>query len=234
MIEVSNIETYGWKAAIRGMRNSYNSWDKSDTIFNSIELKDKKTVSALYDKIGDNDISLMQRLYKAGPSHRKYLRYIHVNMDINAPLYWWKEYDTYKIGTVANSTSTMHKLMDHKFTLDDFSHDKLEDKIYEYTYNPAKINEVDPLDSLKRTITDLNTLRDLYLEESDKDKKKVLWYEMIQLLPSSYNQLRTVDFNYEVVYTMISQRSGHKLTEWNRFVNILKELPFVRGIGGLD
>lgn len=210
MIRVTNIETFGWMAAIRGMRNSWNSWNKSDSEFvNMIN----GPIS-----IGPNDLRLMQKLYLAGPSHRKYLRMIHVQMDMLAPLYWWKEFDTYKVGTATNSTSTMHKIADHMLTLDDFSIEHLGRR---------------GLAVFQNYLDYMNAYRILYLTEADTHSKKEDWWQMIQMLPESYNQLRTIDMNYENVFTIIQQRTGHKLDEWNDFVNILKLLPYVKEIGGL-
>jgi len=205
MIKVENIDVFNFEGAIRGMRNPMNSWDKSDS---------KKSSHAPNDWIiGKNDLNLMRTLYNAGSEHRKYLRQIFVSMDITAPLYWWKEFDTYKIGTTADSCSTMHKIHAKEFELDDFSHEHL-------SY------EDNCLYFLDQTVDVLNQCRDLYLET--KDKK--WWWQMIQLLPSSYNQRRTVTMNYENVVTMIRQRTGHKLDEWREFVVILKDLPYVKNI----
>lgn len=204
MISVENIETFGWEAAARGMRNPMNSWSKNDT------TQINGAVS-----IGDDDMNLMKRLIAGGTEHRKFLRMIHVQMDVVAPLYWWKEYDTYKIGTVANSCSTMHRIHAKKFEYADFSMEHLvEDEKHGAVF----------ISSMHRTIADLNTARDLYLET--KDKK--WWYQMIQLLPSSYNQRRTVDLNYEVCMTIIRQRRGHKLDEWHDFIEVLENLPYMK------
>lgn len=198
MIKVDNIDVYGFEAAIRGMRNPMNSWEKSDSY----------AQGDYHYKIGPNDLDLMKRLYKAGPEHRKYLRFIHVSMDILAPLYWWKEFDTYKVGTAVSSCSTMHKLASRDLTLEDFSTDHL---------------YADERYALKELIDRINGNRELYL----KDKIKGDWWQMIQLLPTSYNQKRTVDFNYETASAMIRQRSGHKLDEWNKFVMVLHTLPWL-------
>ena len=198
MIKVENIDVWGFEHAIRGMRNPLNSWDKSDSKFYCRE----ETID-----IGKNDLDLMRRLFAAGTEHRKYLRQIFVSMDITAPLYWWKEFDTYKVGTVANSCSTMHKIADKEFTLDDFSHEQLEGA----------------LPVMDEVIKCLNHNRELFI----KTKNKYFWWQMIQLLPSSYNQKRTVTMNYENVVTIIKQRTGHKLDEWNDFVDVLKDLPYV-------
>lgn len=215
MLKVENIDVWGFEHAIRGMRNPLNSWDKSDSRYMAVgeHYEDIKYV------IGENDLGLMKRLYKAGPEHRKYLRQIFVSMDITAPLYWWKEFDTYKIGTVANSCSTMHKIAAKEFELDDFSHEHL-DNFGGYE-NKALFHEwfVD-------TIGKLNIARKLYLDTKDKQ----YWWQMIQLLPSSYNQRRTITMNYENVLSMIKQRTGHKLDEWNSFVENLKHLPYIKDI----
>jgi hypothetical protein len=201
---VENIETFGWEAAARGMRNPMNSWSKNDT------TQINGAVS-----IGDDDMDLMKRLIAGGTEHRKFLRMIHVQMDVVAPIYWWKEYDTYKIGTVANSCSTMHRIHAKKFEDADFSTEHLvEDEEHGAVF----------ISSMHRTIADLNTARDLYLET--KDKK--WWWQMIQLLPSSYNQRRTVDLNYEVCMTIIRQRRGHKLDEWHDFIEVLENLPYMK------
>ena len=203
MIKVENIETMGWRGALRGMRNPLNSWDKSDSRFSG--NNDDVLV------IGPNDLNLMQRLYKGGTEHRKYLRQVMVSMDITAPLYWWKEFDTYKVGTTANSCSTMHKIQAKEFTLEDFSVEHLtEDSLFRFSQ--------------------LLDIMNSYRDEFNKTKNKDAWWQMIQLLPTSYNQKRTVTMNYENVFAMIRQRTGHKLDEWNTFVETLKELPYVVAI----
>ena len=239
MIKVENIDVWGFEHAIRGMRNPKNSWDKSDSgvAFHAVEnfAPDDPMRYKYYEwndkynlniKIGKNDLDLMKRLYKAGTEHRKYLRQIFVSMDITAPLYWWKEFDTYKVGTVANSCSTMHKIAAKEFELDDFSHEHL-------------LNE--SIELFKTTIDSLNQWRNKYIIASKIDdivgadllpSKKTLWWQLIQLLPSSYNQRRTITMNYENVITMIRQRSGHKLDEWNDFVDLLLKLPYVSEICG--
>lgn len=203
MIKVENIDVWGFEHAVRGMRNPMNSWDKSDSYFDDCD-----------QIIGDNDMVLMQKLYKAGTEHRKYLRQIMVSMDITAPLYWWKDFDTYKVGTVANSCSTMHKIHAKEFTLDDFSIEHLSEDVIADPFN--------------RIIDCLNFFRGLYIAHKCKSD----WWQMIQLLPTSYNQRRTLTMNYENVMTIIRQRSGHKLDEFNQFVKILKELPYVKEIMG--
>lgn len=209
MIKVENIEVWGFEHAIRGMRNPLNSWDRSDSGYGLL-TNDLNSFD-----IGKNDLDLMKRLFNAGTEHRKYLRQIFVSMDIVAPLYWWKEADTYKVGTTSNSCSTMHKIHAKEFTLDDFSTEHLT----EYS--------VEQLESL---IGWLNMCRVNY----NLDKEREYWWQMIQLLPSSYNQKRTVTMDYENVFSIIKQRSGHKLDEWNEFVKILKTLPYVMEIGGYE
>lgn len=209
MIKVDHIETWGWEHAIRGMRNPLNSWDKSDTSFYCYPEEGKA------HSIGENDLSLMKRLFKSGTEHRKYLRMIIVSMDITAPLYWWKEFDTYKVGTVANSCSTMHKIQAKKFEREDFSIEHLEGE---------------SLVAFDNLLHVMNTHRQTF--NVTKDKK--YWWQMIQLLPTSYNQKRTVTMNYENVYAMLRQRKGHKLDEWNEFCSILSNLPYVEEIGGAE
>ena len=200
MIKLENIEVFGWEAAIRGMRNPLNSWVKSDSDFKRL-------------KLGSNDYKLMKQLCKAGKDHRKYMRLINVYRDITAPLQWWKEFDTYKVGTVANSCSTMHKIHAKGFTLEDFSHEHL-----------LPFAEQD----LKIIINSLNKYRDKYLETKDKQ----YWWQMIQLLPSSYNQKRTVQLNYEVLNHMYHSRKHHKLDEWKNFCKLLKNMPYSEFITG--
>ena len=209
MIKVENVDTWGFKHAIRGMRNPMNSWNKSDSQFRAPECWG----------VGNNDLDLMKRLYKAGTEHRKYLRQIFVSLDITAPLYWWKEFDTYKVGTVSNSCSTMHKIATKEFELDDFS--------YEHLLNTG-------MWLLETTIERLNIWRSVYVlgNQVYEPKSKEIWWQMIQLLPSSYNQKRTITMNYENVISIIKQRSGHKLDEWNDFVNCLCQLPYIAEIIG--
>lgn len=204
MIKCEILNIYGFMEAVHGMRNPMNSWDRMDSqMYKDSEWEEEATFLP-----GDNDLRLMKNLFKAGTEHRKYLRMINVYMNITAPLYWWKEFDTYKIGTVANSCSTMHKIHDKKFVLDDFSHEHLQ----------APMVEI-----LKHTIHGLNDARDAYLDSKDK----LMWWQMIQLLPSSYNQTRTVMMNYEVVARIIEQRTNHKLDEWNDFIDVLSSLPLI-------
>lgn len=209
MIQIENVEVWGFMHAIRGMRNPMNSWNKSDSrIYNNEAYV-----------IGKNDLELMQKLYNAGTEHRKYLRQIFVSMDITAPLYWWKEFDTYKVGTVANSCSTMHKIHAKEFELDDFSTEHL---------------LAGSLEDFCNLLVTLNKWRDIYINGNSvynaNDKK--IWWQMIQLLPSSYNQRRTVTMNYENVVSIILQRRGHRLDEWNKFVKILFSLPEIKNITG--
>ena len=197
MIKIENIDVYGWDAAIRGARNPKNSWHLMDSCYNNGEFE-----------IGENDYDLLRRLTIAGPEHRKWNRMVTVTMDITAPLYWWKEYDTYKVGTVANSCSTMHKIQAKKFEMSDFSTEHLDDGT---------------LEIMRLVIAELNCDRILF--NSGKDKK--YWWQMIQLLPTSYNQKRTVHLNYEVLGTIYHQRRHHKLTEWVDFCKVMKEeLPY--------
>lgn len=205
MIKIENTEVFGWEAAIRGMRNPMNSWDKSDSKW--VWVEDEDGNEELDYSLGENDLKLMQNLSKAGNDHGKFLRMINVTMDITAPLYWWKEFDTYKVGTVANSCSTMHKIHAKKFTLDDFSHEHLLKEGY---------------DSLNSTIDTLNDYRNLFLET----KHKTYWWQMIQLLPSSYNQRRTVQLNYQVLKQMYHARKNHKLDEWHDLCDWCETLPY--------
>lgn len=204
MIKFENTEVFGWEHAIRGMRNPMNSWEKSDTDYE----KAWDTAYAVPPAIGPNDLDLMMRLRNAGsPDHRKFMRMITVYVDITAPLYWWKEFDTYKVGTVANSCSTMHKIAEKEFTMEDFSTEYLLGSAVQYNgYIPTSV--------LKCTIGALNEFRKLYLES----KNKVYWWQMIQLLPSSYNQKRTVMMNYEVLVNIYKSRKNHKLDEWAEHV----------------
>lgn len=201
MIKVENMQTHGIDVAIRAMRHPMESYSKSDSYYDS----DRGFV------LGKNDLDLMQRLYKSGVEHRTFARQIQVWMDVTLPLYVWKELDRYTVGKSQVSTSTMHKIHAKEFTLDDFSHEHLS----EHT-----------LKCLKYTINNLNESRELYLDTKDKE----FWWEMIQLLPSSYNQKRTINMSYEVVFKIIRERSSHKLDEWREFCDILKKLPYVEEI----
>ena len=213
MIKVEAIEVFGIEGAMRGMRNPLNSWDKADT-----------TVSDNILEIGENDLNLATRLIKAGTEHRKFLRMIHVQMDVIAPLYWWKEADTYKVGTTANSCSTMHKIAAKEFTLDDFSHEHLIDDQNDFENENGQVSSYK--DFLYYDVLDvLNTARRQYLET--KDKK--YWWQMIQLLPSSYNQRRTWDMSMETLLSILHQRKNHKLDEWNEFRDIcLEQVPYLK------
>lgn len=218
MIRLESVETYGWEAAVRGMRNPKNSWEKSDSgICNfecdleCVELKcpweGEEPDKCLSFHVGPNDLKLMKTLANAGTDHRKFMRMIVVSVDITAPLYWWKEYDTYKVGTVANSCSTMHKIAAKPFEIADFSHEHL---------------QIPMLEVLKHTIHALNDARDAYLGSKDK----LMWWQMIQLLPSSYNQRRTVMLNYEVLANIYKSRRNHKLDEWHVFCDWIETLPY--------
>ena len=220
MIKIENTEVYGWKSAVRGMRNSYNSWDKSDSYETHIENPQTLNTAPFEFFIGDNDLALMKKLVKSGSDHSKFMRMITVTCDITAPLYWYKEFDTYKVGTVRNSCSTMHKIADKAFTLDDFSHEHL---------------IVASLNSLNRTIEDLNSCRNGYLNEDiskNPEWKKEIWWQMIQLLPSSYNQRATVQMNYAVLRNMYHARKNHKLDEWVEFCKWIEKLPYSELITG--
>lgn len=253
MIKIENVEVVGWEHAIRGMRNPKNSWDRSDSDYRRIlcdrcdnclsyQLEqwedcdncevDKECKTHDGFMIGPNDHKLMMSLASGGPVHAKYRRMIVVYLDITAPLYWWKEYDTYKIGTVANSCSTMHKIHEKEFTREDFS--------YEHLIRPDDRYDIDcsikipreapyyPIDILDLTIRSLNVCRDLYLQTGDKD----IWWQMIQLLPSSYNQKRTVMLNYEVLHNIYISRKAHKLDEWRDFCKWIESLPYSELITG--
>ena len=227
LIKVENVETFGWESAIRGMRNPLNSWEKSDSdcITCCLERKDADCADCkLY--IGPADLKLMKNLARAGSDHAKYLRMINVSMDITAPLYWWKEFDTYKVGTVANSCSTMHKIHAKEFTLDDFSHEHLIDGMEIIDENDDMEYYENPTTCLKYTIRVLNFYRNKFLET--KDKK--YWWQMIQLLPSSYNQRRTVQMNYQVCWNMYQARQGHKLDEWRQLCTQFEALPYFADI----
>ena len=234
MLKIENFEVVGWEHAIRGMRNPKNSWEKSDSFICSeydvpseeaekqcktCTLCDKNDECPLEDEYGDyyvvgpNDQKLMKTLANGGPVHAKYRRMITVYLDITAPLYWWKEFDTYKVGTVANSCSTMHKIHANEFTLDDFSHEHLD--------------EVSKA-ALQSLVNILNSYRIRYNRTKDKND----WWQMIQLLPTSYNQKRTVQLNYEVLAGIYPTRKDHKLDEWHTFCDWIKELPYSELIVG--
>lgn len=248
MIKFENTEVVGWEAAIRGMRNPMNSWEKSDSGYGCDEYPQYTCAHCgAYDdtyaecpgtqkyKIGPNDLDLMKRLRNAGTDHRKFMRMITVYVDITAPLYWWKEFDTYKVGTVANSCSTMHKIHEKEFTLEDFSCEHLmnisNDDPCDALFLDGTNVRVDGDDLIGLTINVLNYYRKRYLET--KDKK--YWWQMIQLLPSSYNQKRTVMLNYEVLANIYKSRKNHKLDEWAKgFIDWIKTLPYSELITGID
>ena len=196
MINIKETQVFGWETAIRGMRNPMNSWDRSDSFRDN-------------DIIGNNDLELMQKLSKAGNDHAKFLRMINVTCDITAPLYWWKEFDTYKVGTVANSCSTMHKIHEKELTLDDFS--------CEHLINDSTLIEI---------VKELNCNRNKFIKTNDKD----YWWQIIQLLPTSYNQKRTVQMNYQVLKNMYHSRKNHKLDEWREFCKWCETLPYFKEI----
>lgn len=204
MLKITHTQTYGWEASIRGARNPFNSWDRSDSTFT-----DGKVC------IGVNDLCLMKSLVKAGSDHSKFMRMIIVTCDITAPFYWWKEYDTYKVGTVANSCSTMHTIHKKEFTVDDFSCERL---------NHFNLNII------QQTIRNLNTYRERFLLTKDKED----WEQMIQLLPSSYNQLRTVQLNYAVLRNIYHARKNHKLKEWHILCRWIEGLPYSELITEVD
>lgn len=227
MLKIEKVETVGWEAAIRGMRNPMNSWKKSDSFFcGSPECcftdDECNPMCAGYGQgfnLGEADFDLMIRLRNARTDHRKFMRMITVYVDITAPLYWWKEFDTYKVGTVANSCSTMHKIAAREFALDDFSH--------EHLLPTAKKN-------LESTIDILNGYRDQYSVDTNPELKKEYWWQMIQLLPSSYNQRRTVMLNYEVLANIYKSRRNHKLDEWHTFCDWIEDLPYSELITGKE
>lgn len=253
MLKLENTEVMGWEAAIRGMRNPLNSWQKSDSIFvedgeyydicgNSGPYNGTVTDTETFFEMGDNDYDLMKRLVKAGTDHRKFMRMITVYLDITAPLYWWKEFDTYKVGTVANSCSTMHKIAAKEFEPSDFSDEHLDDiwgyepevrdmaPVIEFETHTDKITNyvLGPDDILNLTIKMLNRCRDLY----NQTKEKIYWWQMIMLLPSSYNQKRTIMLNYEVLANIYKSRKNHKLDEWHTFCDWIKTLPYSELITG--
>ncbi len=212
MIKIENVKTYGWMSAVHGMRNPMNSWDKSGSYETHGEFGDQFF-------FGKNDLALAKKLVRAGSDHRKFLRQIFVSMDITAPLYWWKEFDTYKVGTVANSCSTMHKIHDRDLTLGDFSAEHL---------------DAWGLVTLGNVIRTINLDRDMYVnydsKQGSKDDRKEYWYQMIQLLPSSYNQTRTVTMNYEVLLNMHHARKDHKLDEWHVFCDTVADMLYFKEV----
>ena len=244
MIKLENTDVIGWEHAIRGMRNPKNSWEKMDSFYcfgppppddAMVNLckdcrfyKTEECENATFCPyvIGPRDHELMMKLAKGGPVHAKYRRMIVVYVDITAPLYWWKEFDTYKVGTVANSCSTMHKIADKEFTLEDFSHEHLG------VYIPRELNDGYEVfqnlwvTCLEKTVEALNIARGFYIRETDPKLKKKYWWQMIQLLPSSYNQKRTVMLNYEVLAGMYKHRNTHPLDEWPAFCRWIEKLPY--------
>lgn len=237
MIKFENVEVMGWEAAIRGMRNPMNSWEKSDSGTKCPYEKDKCCGECQQNFCtGPNDYDLMTRLRNAGTDHRKFMRMITVYVDITAPLYWWKEFDTYKVGTVANSCSTMHKIADKEFTIDDFSYEHVMDSVqirHEFFKDSDirmnEIHKVSPWEVFKHSIAMLNFFRNAYL----KTKDKRYWWQMIQLLPSSYNQRRTVMLNYEVLANIYKSRRNHKLDEWRELCIWIEDLPYSELITGV-
>ncbi len=232
MIKIENVEVFGWESAIRGMRNPMNSWNKSDSgrcdcndcfhVENGTESGIECNNGEFGFCIGENDLKLMQSLVKAGSDHSKFMRMINVAVDIIAPLYWWKEFDTYKVGTVRNSCSTMHKIHEKKFTDDDFSHEHL--TTFEWHDQYGNHYSCNSCDWLRTIIHELNWMRENYL----KTKDKTYWWNMIQLLPSGYNQRATVQLNYAVLKNMYESRKNHKLDEWRTFCSWIETLPYAK------
>ena len=245
MLKIENTEVMGWEHAIRGMRNPKNSWEKSDSGYCQRDLlrdcttcvhksTDYPACCSGFD-LGPNDYSLMMTLRNAGTDHRKFMRMITVYLDVTAPLYWWKEFDTYKVGTVANSCSTMHKIHAKEFTIDDFSHEHLLEPKDVHLPDDSCCNEtwegcgiIAPIDILEETVRMLNKARKMFLETNDKK----YWWQMIQLLPTSYNQKRTVMLNYEVLANIYKSRKDHKLDCWHTFCDWIKSLPYSELITG--
>lgn len=254
MLKIENTEVTGWEAAIRGMRNPMNSWEKGDSghclthgpdhcsecVYASNGCTASEADLNTRYIIGPNDLDLMTRLRNSGTDHRKFMRMITAYLDITAPLYWWKEFDTYKVGTVANSCSTMHKIAEKEFTLEDFSHEHLfkEDDVGNRYYSVTAEEDFTSVDLLKVIIEALNACRKTYMAvkadtESNYDNTpKEYWWQMIQLLPSSYNQRRTVMLNYEVLANIYKSRRNHKLDEWHTFCDWVEDLPYSELITG--
>ena len=242
MIKIEDVEVMGMRKAIKGMRNAMNSWDKSDS-YPAVDCKkcgkvEREGVCRKEDRdctgfecyaVGEKDMELAKRLIKAGSPDRKFLRMIHVQADVTAPLYWWKEYDTYKVGTVANSCSTMHTIHKRDLTIDDFSHEHLSERSMSF---------------LQNLIEEINRNRSLYVKgfkgvpgDNDYDVKpydKAYWWQMIQLIPSSFNQMRTIDLDYETLYSIYHQRINHKLDEWREFCKLIETLPYMKEFLELD
>ena len=215
MLHIDNVEVFGWEAAIRGMRNPMNSWNKSDSgnvILNESDVEFGYPPNIQY-QVGQNDLKLMHSLVKSGTDHSKFMRMINVTMDITAPLYWFKEFDTYKVGTVTNSCSTMHKIHSKEFDLGDFSYEHLGDA---------------ELKLLQKIIEAMNESRSAFIDwdENYEHDKKFYWWQMIQLLPRSYNQKRTVQLNYQVLKNIYHARKTHKLDEWHTFCEEIEKLPY--------
>lgn len=245
MLKIENAEVLGWEHAVRGMRNPKNSWAKSDSGFLYEDQQTSNHILVQSDKegwmefsIGPSDQKLMTTLRNAGTDHRKFMRMITVYLDITAPLYWWKEFDTYKVGTVANSCSTMHKIAAKEFTLDDFSHEHLVDDLdVRIEIGGTDHRDTGPMEVLGMTIDVLNHYREKYLvatktEEYTGLPAKDIWWQMIQLLPSSYNQKRTVMLNYEVLANIYKSRRSHKLDEWHALCDRIESLPYSKLITG--
>lgn len=226
MIKLKNTDVYGFEAAIRGMRNPWNSWDKSDSYSTYIEDEHTLQRAPFEFFVGENDLALMKKLVSAGTDHSKFMRMIYVTCDITAPLYWWKEMDTYKVGTVRNSCSTMHTITDKEFTLDDFSHEHLIDTNREIHSKLLRLIPVTTV--LESVICELNYNREKYLETKDK----LYWWQIIQLLPSSYNQCATVQLNYAVLQNIYHSRRNHRLDEWRDFCRWIESLPYSELITG--
>lgn len=257
MLKIEETEVVGWKAAIRGMRNPLNSWEQSDSDYRPIFCKrcdncmsyqlekwddceqcevEQQTKAHDGFMIGPNDHGLMEKLRNAGTDHRKFMRMITVYVDITAPLYWWKEFDTYKVGTVANSCSTMHKIAAKEFSLDDFSHEHLDTFRGLTMYAPQEYR-FSSLDLLKLQVDVLNQWRTRYLNALKTEAEtnlpaKDIWWQMIQLLPSSYNQKRTIMLSYEVLANMYKSRKGHRLDEWKTLLDWIETLPYAELITG--
>ena len=228
MLKLENTGVFGWEATIRGMRNPMNSWNKSDSGWGFVPSQTCPTCDR-YECgyiIGENDLKLMKSLSKAGNDHAKFLRMINVTVDITAPLYWWKEFDTYKVGTVANSCSTMHKIHEKEFTIDDFSH--------EHLIVSDNVNHIDMVAWLQEQIDVLNEWRRTFLDVKNSDvsseSAKRYWWQIIQLLPSSYNQKRTVQLNYQVLKSMYFARKDHKLDEWHILCDWMLNLPYFKEV----
>ena len=226
MLKIENFEVMGWEHAIRGMRNPMNSWEKSDSVYGTYwgDIDGHKCFDSEGFSIGQNDHDLMTRLRNAGTDHRKFMRMITVYLDITAPLYWWKEFDTYRVGVEKNSCSTMHKIAEKEFTIEDFSCEHLKD-----SWGVAH-DCFSPLDILYDVISMLNICREDYLKSKSKDD----WWQMIQLLPNSYNQKRTVMLNYEVLANIYKSRKDHKLDEWRTLCHWIEELPYSEIITGYE